>query len=257
MCVSPPFGETELNTDNLHKYFKNKSYEDKIKVIKDITDTYKRTITFYFHYASKLHLVPDVSEAIKEYVAMGLNQSTDPDKKERIERFERAKCELEKYFKPEKTELFLEDYDEDEYLSIINDWIPQDTDLKWKKDSNKVKSIPRQDLALILFAIERMNETNEMISTVMKNSFSYQRCQSVLRKFGRGAHKNKIPRVFKVLKETGIIYKADTYIPEIRGNCYVSTRLFGVTPGSPKPQERQWVIEENEDYAQFIAEHLN
>ena len=132
--------------------------------------------------------------------------------------------EILKIWDENKLGLDLSDYDEDKYFKIVSEKIDDGLDLSWKKDS-RVKYLDVQDLAVILFAIEKTNQANVKNKSLCSNSFSYNQAKMVLQKYGRGSNRNKIAAMFRVLKEINLIEKEKSYIPGERGTCYLSVRF--------------------------------
>lgn len=226
------WAEISGNNNNLLDYWKNKSYNKKrlsyqqiIDELRCEQDTFERVRQFYWNYSVYLHRVPSPEEAMSEYLSQGLNSSGDLDSKKRLLRFQSCYKFIMNRFDLSKCGFHLDHWELDKhyYIQIVSDRISSDIDLKWSKDKNKSYTLKVEDIALIYFAIIKSNELDRNNVSLVQNSFSYKRIQSIFRLvYDIGCHRAKCNKILKVLRETGLVGKTGNYIAGVRGNCYTA-----------------------------------
>ena len=212
-CVPPP----PRNTGSTFK-----SYDQQLKEIRGIDDSYMRKMRFYSAYRRYLKRYPSVDEAIDEYFAKGINRNCNRDNTKRKRTFTAIRQYMIQHKdKNDAVGLDLSAYDEKTYRELVLTRITMD-EMRYKKDK-KMKPIAAEDIALIYFAIEKSTEVDQMKVGYIVNSFSYRQARRILQSNGRGAHKSKIAKIFALLKEFGLIKKVGNFVPGRRGNCYVAS----------------------------------
>ena len=224
--------EISGNNGNLLDYWKNQpgktkklSYQQKMDDLKSEQDAFKRVRQLYWNYSLYLHRVPTPEEAMNEYVSQGLNSGEDSGVKNRLSKFKSCYKFISNRFDLSKCGFHLDNWEleKDEYVNIVSDKISEDINLKWSKDKQKIYTLEIEEIALIYYAILRSNELDRDTCSLIQNSFSYKRIQSVFRLvYDKGCHRNKCSKILTVLKKTGLVKRSKNYIAGVRGNCYTA-----------------------------------
>jgi hypothetical protein len=213
-----------IENNNTDKY--NKRIDD---ITRKIQNKSAQTKSFYTHYSDYLGYVPDIPQAEDEYLRLGLNTTQGKGIPSRIRRLHQAKRFVEDRWDSSKRNFTLQEWNlrKTEYISIISDRM-EGLSTSWSKDKSKVYQIKLEELALIYYAIGKSNTLDSKKTKSEKNSFSYHQVKGCFQLiYGKGCHRAKIAKIFKLLLEAGLIRVIGHYEIGQYGNKYEAVDIQG------------------------------
>lgn len=194
-----------------------KKYTDEIAELKSENDTMKKSRMLALAYIHKIGRIPTPEETQDEYVAQGLNSSPEPDKDSRIRRFKSILNYLEADYDESITKFTLNWQEErNNVIKKIKPHLPKQ--LKYKQ-GERTKSYTAEDVALVYYIIQRMDEEDQ--HQILGNSLSYKHVDKLfLQVLGKTCGRNKFSCIKKVLLDKKRIKKTKNHRAGLRGICY-------------------------------------
>jgi len=204
----------ENNTD---KY--NQRIND---ITRKIQNKSAQTKSFYTHYSDYLGYIPDITQAEEEYLRLGLNTTRGKGIPSRTRRLNQAKRFVEDRWDASKRNFTLQEWElrKTDIVSHVSARV-NGLDRSWSKDKSKVYEIKIEELALVYYAIGKSNSMDSKKTNSEKNSFSYHQVKGCFQLiYGKGCHRAKIAKIFKILLEAGLIRLVGQYAMGQYGNKY-------------------------------------
>jgi hypothetical protein len=218
-----------------------RQYENRIEQIKSITNKAALTSAFYLHYSNYLGRIADIEEAHDEYIRLRLNQTHGKDNPKRIQRLTEARQFVVSLWDDSKRGFKLSEWNQVKSDMISKVSLRMDgLDRSWSK-GKKTYEIKIDELALIYYAIGKSNQMDSKKRNLEKGSFSYHQVKECFQLiYGKGCHRAKIARIFKILKEAGLIVLVGDFEVGCYGNKYEAVteesllQTVNTSPGSSR-----------------------